>query len=77
MNAAMAMAMSAAVLLAGSAVLVWFGAQRHDRRSRISERLETWASGHLHESETLRFAALLVFYHSGGINLSEWLESQP
>jgi tight adherence protein B len=79
MNAAMAMAMSAAVLLAGSAVLVWFGAQRHDRRSRISERLETWASGHLHESERrtdertgmVRIAWLARLLHRSGLSLGQ------
>lgn len=79
MNAATLTAMSAAVLLAGSAVLLWFGAQRHDRRSRISERLEAWASGHIHESERrtdertgmIRIAWLARLLHRSGLSLGQ------
>lgn len=51
MNSAMVVALLAAVLMAGGAVLLWAGAQRQDRRGLVSKRLEEWASTHPHEYE--------------------------
>ncbi len=51
MNVAAVVALIAAVLMVGSAVLLWMGAPKQDLRSRVGERLEAWASPHPHDVE--------------------------
>ncbi len=46
MNAAMIIALAAAVLMGAGAVLLWTGAQGRDRQSLVSKRLDPWVSLH-------------------------------
>ena len=79
MNVAMVVALIAAVLMIGSAVLLWLGAPRLDRGSRISERLYAWASMHPNELErhdgdltgVARIAWLAPLLQRSGITFSQ------
>ncbi|HET7833919.1 MAG TPA: type II secretion system F family protein [Gallionella sp.] len=83
MNAAIVVALIAAVLMAGGAVLLWMGAPKQDRRSRVSERLEAWASLHPHEAERrlagrtglARIAWLAPLLQRSGLSLTPKLQA--